>query len=252
MNHFGDLYSLYYDLIYQNKNYSAEVDYVDNLIKSYFGNAKTILDLGCGTGIHARMFCDKGYSVHGADLSESMLERAEIQRKGREDKLFFTHSNIQDLDLDIKFDVVVSLFHVMSYQTTNSDLNKCFEVAKKHLNKGGIFIFDFWYGPAVLTDLPVTRVKRFENDHLKVTRIAEPTLIAADNLVKIDFDLFLENKENKEIASIHELHEMRYLFDNELEIICDNNGLNVVSKLEWLGNKKPGFKSWYAVWIVKV
>ena len=37
---------------------------------------------------------------------------------------------------DKKFDVVVSLFHVMSYQNSNSELFKAFEVAKKHLKDG--------------------------------------------------------------------------------------------------------------------
>src|SRR5690606_25042100 len=102
----------------------------------------------------------KGYSVHGIDLSEDMLKIAETRRKGKENKLNFSHSNIQDLSLDKKFDIVVSLFHVMSYQNSNDEIIKALEVAKNHLVDGGVFIFDFWYGPAVLTDLPTTRIKR--------------------------------------------------------------------------------------------
>ena len=32
MEHFGDIYSQYYDLLYQDKDYAREVNYVDNLI----------------------------------------------------------------------------------------------------------------------------------------------------------------------------------------------------------------------------
>ncbi|MDB4018208.1 class I SAM-dependent methyltransferase, partial [Amylibacter sp.] len=160
MTQFGSLYSQYYDLLYSDKDYEGEVDYVNTLLRENSNNAKTLLDMGCGTGAHAEIFCDKGYNVHGIDLSEDMLKTAETRRKGKEEKLTFSHSSIQDLNLNKKFDAVVSLFHVMSYQNSNNELIKAFDVARDHVKEGGIFIFDFWYGPAVLTDLPVTRVKR--------------------------------------------------------------------------------------------
>lgn len=178
MNQFGDLYSQYYDLLYSDKDYISEVKYVDSLIKANGKNTKTLLDMGCGTGKHAELFCDMGYEVHGIDLSKGMLKIAENRRKNKGDSLSFSQSNIQNLSLNKKFDVVISLFHVMSYQNSNSELIKAFEVAKNHLNNDGIFVFDFWYGPAVLTDLPTTRVKRLENENIKVTRIAEPVIYA--------------------------------------------------------------------------
>ena len=144
------------------------------------------------------LLCDKGYSIHGIDLSEDMLKIAETRRKDKEEKLSFSHSNIQELNLYKKFDVVVSLFHVMSYQNSNEELIKAFEVAKNHLEDDGVFIFDFWYGPAVLTDLPTTRVKRLENESIKVTRLAEPVLYARDNIVDVNYDVFIEDKKTKD------------------------------------------------------
>ena len=251
MTQFGDLYSQYYDLIYKDKDYKAEVDYVDNLIRQNIENVKTILDMGCGTGKHAEMLCDKGYVVHGIDLSKDMLKVAKQRRKGKEDRLSFSHSNIQKLKLNTKFDVVISLFHVMSYQSTNNELIKAFEVAKNHLNDKGIFIFDFWYGPAVLTDLPVVRIKRLENKQIKVTRIAEPVLYPQKNIVDVNYDLFIENKRGGGIVHIKEVHKMRYFFDTELEIICNQVGFEVEQKYKWMSYKNPDFNSWNVVWIAK-
>ena len=152
MSQYGDLYSKYYDLLYSDKDYVIEAKYVEDLIKKNTNNAMSILELGCGTGKHADIFCDSGFIVHGVDDSKQMLNIAELKRVGKENNLFFTHSKIQNLNLDKKFDVVTSLFHVMSYQITNESLVESFRVAKNHLKKRGIFIFDFWYGPAVLTD----------------------------------------------------------------------------------------------------
>ena len=126
MNQFGDLYSQYYDLLYSDKDYISEVKYVDSLIKANSKNTKTLLDMGCGTGKHAELFCDMGYEVHGIDLSEGMLKIAENRRKNKGDSLSFSQSNIQNLSLNKKFDVVISLFHVMSYQNSNSELIKAF------------------------------------------------------------------------------------------------------------------------------
>jgi SAM-dependent methyltransferase len=251
MRQFGDLYSKYYDLLYRDKDYASEVEYVDGLIQSSTNHAKTLLDMGCGTGKHAELFCDKGYVVHGIDLSENMLRIAETRRNGKEDKLTFSHSHISDLALDKKFDVVVSLFHVMSYQNSNDELIKAFEVAKKHLVDGGIFIFDFWYGPAVLTDLPTTRVKRLENEHIKVTRLAEPVIHPQQNVVDVNYNVFIENKQTKEVVEKKELHKMRYFFDTELDLICQKVEFNVIQKYEWMSNKSPDFNSWNVVWVVK-
>ena len=251
MNQFGDLYSQYYDLLYSDKDYVGEVEYVDGLIKANFKNAKTLLDMGCGTGKHAELLCEKSYIVHGIDLSEDMLKIAETRRNGKEDRLSFSHSNIHELNLDKKFDVVVSLFHVMSYQNTNEELIKAFEVAKNHLSDDGIFIFDFWYGPAVLTDKPVTRIKRLENESIKVTRLAEPVLYADKNIVDVNYDVFIKDRISKEVVEKKELHKMRYFFDTELEMICKQVGFDVIQKYEWMSNKNPDFNSWNVVWIIK-
>ena len=54
MNQFADLYSQYYDLLYQDKDYAAEVDYVDDLINVIFkvlDNENTIGEVyNIGTG----------------------------------------------------------------------------------------------------------------------------------------------------------------------------------------------------------
>jgi len=251
MEQYGDLYSQYYDLIYTDKNYESEVEYIDKLIKENINSAFTILDLGSGTGKHAELLCDKGYQIHGVDLSFEMLKIAEKRRNGKEHKLTFSQSNIQDLELNKKFDIIVSLFHVMSYQNSNEELIKTFEVVKKHLKNGGIFIFDFWYGPAVLTDLPTNRVKRFDNENIKVTRIAEPFLNAQKNVVDVNYDVFIEDKKTNEIKEKKELHKMRYLFDTELEIILSKIDFNVIQKYKWMSLETPDFNSWNVVWIVK-
>ncbi|MBT3981967.1 MAG: class I SAM-dependent methyltransferase [Bacteriovoracaceae bacterium] len=251
MSVFGELYAKCYDLVYESKEYDSEVDYVSSLIKKYAGNSKSILDLGCGTGKHAELFLNKGHSVHGVDLSDEMLEIAKKRIGEENSEVRFSCANITELSLDKKFDTVVSLFHVMGYLTTNANVGDVFRVASDHLNQGGLFIFDFWYGPGVLTDMPETRIKRFGDDDIDVTRLSEPEFFERENMVRVNYHFFIKDKKSSEIIEKSEKHDVRYFFDPELEMFCESNGFEIAQKLQWLTDESPSFGSWYVVWVLR-
>src|ERR1019366_7539077 len=74
---FGRPYAHQYDALYGEKNYTAECDAVEELLRRYgSGPRHTLLDLGCGTGTHALLRADRGYAVTGVDRSAAMLECA--------------------------------------------------------------------------------------------------------------------------------------------------------------------------------
>lgn len=237
-------YAKYYNLLYTDKNYQAEVEYVDSLIKKFSKKkVKTILDLGCGTGKHAFHFADRGYQVDGIDLAKEMITIARTTNKYL-DKIKFRVADARHFNLKKKYDAVVSLFHVINYQITNDDLNNTLKCVYNHLNKKGVFIFDCWYGPAVLIEKPSIRVKRFEDKDLKITRTAEPIIYPNENLVDVNYQIIIINKKTKRIKEIKETHRVRYLFKPELELFLKNNGFEIVNFSEFMTNKKPGFATW--------
>lgn len=246
MNVFGD-YSKYYNLLYKNKDYSKETEYIINFIKEFRPDAKTILDLGCGTGKHDEFLLKKGYCICGVDISEKMLNEAKKLSHGED--LYFLQGDIRNLDLGKTFDVVVSLFHVISYQVSNDDLKNTFETAYSHLKNGGIFIFDCWYGPAVLTDRPITRVKRLEDEEIKILRIAEPVMYPNKNLVDVNYEIIIENKQTRQYKILNETHTMRYLFKPEIEIYMENANLKLIKCEEWLTGREAGFDTWGVTFI---
>jgi len=75
-------YSKYYNLLYKDKNYISETDYIVELIRKNTLNSKTILEFRCGTGSHALCFAEKGFSVNGVDLSEGMVKSANEKKWG--------------------------------------------------------------------------------------------------------------------------------------------------------------------------
>ncbi len=66
-------YARYYALLYRDKDYVAEADYVAGLVKKYHPDAQSILELGFGTGIHASLLAEKGFTVYGIERSPETL-----------------------------------------------------------------------------------------------------------------------------------------------------------------------------------
>ena len=71
----------FYDLIYRDKDSAAESEFVYNRIRKYTPDASSVLELGCGTGIHAQYLAEYGLEVFGIDQSLQMLEKAEARKK---------------------------------------------------------------------------------------------------------------------------------------------------------------------------
>jgi len=246
MSVFGT-YSRYYNLLYQDKDYAGEAEYIRSLITRHCPQAQTVLDLGCGTGQHDHLLAQMGYDVTGIDRSEEMLNIANAQSSTPT----FHQDDIRTVRLNTTFDVIISLFHVMSYQTTNADLAAAFATARAHLKPGGLFLFDCWYGPAVLTDRPSVRVKRLEDGVISVTRIAEPVMHENDNLVDVNYQVLVRDKSSGDVVELKESHQMRYLFRPELELLLAEAGLSLFESVEWLTDNKPGFTTWVVCFLVR-
>lgn len=241
-------YSYYYDLLYKDKNYFKEAEYIDKLLKDEKKEINTILNMGCGTGNHDVKLSEFGYKIHGIDLSEEMI--SEAKQKECKD-LSFEVADIRNYKSKEKYDAVTSLFHVISYQNTNEDLLNTFKTAYNSLKEGGVFIFDCWYGSGVLTDLPTVRVKKVENDKCKVIRIATPEMFAIKNLVHVNYETIIIDKKTKQNKVLNEVHKMRYLFTPEVEYMLGNVGFNNIKCYEYGTMDKPDFKSWYVCFICK-
>lgn len=245
-------YASYYDQLYKDKDYEVEVEYIVNILMNQNISSGSILDLGCGTGAHAEFFAKKGFNVHGVDISEEMIEIASKKDYGQfSDSLNFELGDVKTFQIDKKFDAVLSLFHVISYQTTNEDLLSTFLTASKHLNSEGIFIFDFWYGPAVILDKPVVRVKRFNEDGLNILRIAEPEIHFNSNVVDVNYTIMVSKDSEDKTEVLSEKHSMRYFFLPEMISALKLAGMEYILSNSWLSNDPMSEKSWQGLIIAK-
>lgn len=242
----------YYDLLYRDKDYKAESEYISKLIRQYAPQSKSLLNLGCGSGSHDLELAKYGFEIDGLDLSQEMIAKAEEKRKLSiyKDTLRFSQGDIRKVNYQKKFDIITSLFHVFSYLTSNKDMESAAKSAYMQLNDDGILIFDCWYGPAVLIEKPTVKIKRFESNGIKLTRIAEPDLDTANNKVTVNYTLF-PKENNQYLEPIQESHTVRYWFIPEIEYIFTNAGFSLLNCHEWMSDKKPGTDTWGVVFILK-
>lgn len=241
-------YSAYYDLLYREKDYPAEAEYVARSIRSIRPDARSILEFGSGTGRHGRLLAGMGFDVHGIERSAEMVALAQASANGHsQDAKGSFVCEVGDIcasRLGRTFDAVIALFHVISYQTSNEALLATFRSAAEHLKPGGVFLFDVWHGPAVLTERPSVRVKEVSDALHRVKRTALPELDTNRNTVTVVFDMECEDFTSGQKISFREEHPMRYLMPSEIESLAEASALSCKWSEEFETSRRPSESTW--------
>jgi SAM-dependent methyltransferase len=161
------------------------------------------------------------------------------------------NGDIRRLALNRSYDAVIALFHVVSYQTTNDDVQSLFASAARHLGPSGVFFFDVWHGPAVLHQRPSVRVKRVEDDTRRLTRVAEPELDTNASVVTVRYTMMAESKTDGQHATFQETHRMRYFFPQEVALLAGHAGFQVEHAEEFLSARAPSEATWGVAYILR-
>ncbi|RYD72357.1 MAG: class I SAM-dependent methyltransferase [Sphingobacteriales bacterium] len=132
----------YYDALYHFKDYKAACNHIDTFIKEQSIDAKSLLDVGCGTGQHLAHL-QEYYAVEGLDLNEELLAVA----RERCPDVTFHHDNMTTFRLNKTFDVVGCFFSSIAYVQTVDGLNKAVAAMEKHLKPNGLLLIEPWITP---------------------------------------------------------------------------------------------------------
>ena len=225
-------YANLYDLYYAEKNYAAEVDFVLGMAARFSGGSPaSVLDMGCGTGRHLLEFSRRGLACAGFDMSEAMLAQARKRLAGRDVTL--AQGNLTDFANGLTYDLVVSMFAVMGYLTTNGDLVAGLRTARRHLRPGGLFVFDGWFGPAVLANKPEIRTHEYADGSQTVRRRAVPVLDPVRQTVQVRYEV-RTYEGAKLLQEVQEEHCMRFMFVREVALAMDAAGLELAHACPFL------------------
>jgi SAM-dependent methyltransferase len=223
-----DAYARYYDTLYDDKDYESECDFLEKIFQTFASHpVRRVLDLGCGTGGHVLPLSRCGYTVLGVDRSPQMLDTARAKAEQASLEIAFHEGDIHKLNLGQTFDAVIAMFAVVSYQTTNTDLSATFRSARRHILPGGLFVFDAWFGPAVLAQRPEDRVKIVEKDGERVIRLAKPVHDVLHHTVRVNYKV-MRIKDGRVLDEADESHLMRFLFPQEITYYLEESGFRLL------------------------
>jgi ubiquinone/menaquinone biosynthesis C-methylase UbiE len=217
----------YYDLIYHDKDYAKECDFLESIFTEFSKKPNSILDIGCGTGGHAIHLAKRGYEVSGIDISKEMIEVAKSKIKQKNVKTEFLVSSMQEFNLNKKFDVCISMFSSINYLLSYNDVKKTFTNIRYHLKEEGLFIFDCWNAIAVTQSYLPVKIKAFEDEKYKIIRISETKVNKLKQLCEIKWTYIVIQKDIiKDYFS--EILKLRIFFLEELRYLLDSCGFRVL------------------------
>lgn len=187
-----------YDIFYQSKGYVRECDFIAALLNKH--DARTVLDIGCGTGSHLQLLEERGFDGEGLDANSAMLDIARQKVRGR-----LTHASMTDFKLGRKFDAIICMFASFNHLLSYEDALKALQCFKSHLNDGGIVLIDLHNpssdGSKVDAFGNIEREMRWRVDKMRKLELTAVTFKTPDGEVS-----------NERVLRLYSINDMRTLF----------------------------------------
>ena len=203
----------YYDAFYYKKDYIKEVEFLRNFIKS----DDEVIDIGCGTGIHASILEKDNKIVDGLDLNEEMIKIAKTRLKGTLYK-----QNMLNIKINKKYDVIISMFAVINHLNSINELEIVLNNFNNILKEEGLIILDL-HNPSSSgskTD-NIDNMKRTMTWNFDKINNIETTEI----IYEIDNEIY-KDKHIFKIFTIDEIKEITKKVGLEVENIYENYDIN--------------------------
>ncbi|HEX5871028.1 MAG TPA: class I SAM-dependent methyltransferase [Longimicrobium sp.] len=209
----------FYDLIYGEKPYEGEAEWVHGRIQAHLrsgGNA--LLDVGCGSGNHLAHL-RRHYRCDGLDLDAGLLA---IARERYPDSAFH-QADMADFDLGRRFDAIVCLFSAIGYVRTVERLGETMRTFARHLRPGGVAVVEPWLTPDVFRPGHV-RVDMPEHPEVTVVRMVHSGM--RGDLSVLTFSYLIGRAEG--VQHFKERHELGLFTREQMMDAFRGAGLEVV------------------------
>lgn len=160
-----DLLAVHYDAVTGDS--AAETEFIHALIEQHHSQAKTLLDLACGTGGMSALLAG-AYQVSGLDISPGMLA---VAREKLPAGTPLYQADMTCFRLDVKFDAIVCAYQGVNHLLSLSAWRRFFSCAYEHLNDGGVFIFDIITVSDLVRMASVPKIVQQFGDNYLVIRV---------------------------------------------------------------------------------
>ncbi len=239
MSSYFGLHAQLYDSIYADKPYEKEVGFIHSCLKKYSSYKITdILELACGTGNHSFELEKFGYKLKALDYSPDMLDQARLKAQRFNSKVKFMLMDMRDLPIfKKKFDSTICLFDSLGYVLTNDAIRKVLQGVHKNLKKNGLFIFDFWYAPAMIEHFDPLRTRTFRHKGLTFIRTSETSLDLFSQIATVYY-VINEIGKKGQVPQFKETQKNRFFLIQEMTLFLTTSGFQVLKYFDGCSDKE--------------
>jgi SAM-dependent methyltransferase len=234
----------YYDLIFQGKDYIAESKFIKGAIKKRKVYAKSILDIGCGTGSHLNLLIDDFEILSGIDLNSEIIKEA----KKKSPKIYYQVAGMLDFKLSQKFDVIVCLYSVFNYNLTVKDAKNTLKNIKNHLNTRGLVIFAL-YSPRNIKK--ETSLHTGKNSNVEVVKINMHSVDPKTHIQVSDFVVLIKDKNGVDFCT-EKGHKYRIYEIDEFTKMLRKVGFTNIDVFDGFSNKRASDETEYPVFVANL
>jgi SAM-dependent methyltransferase len=169
----------------------------------------SVLDVGCGLGLHVIELTARGYTSVGVDLSLAMLARAAEEAQARGVRINFLHADMRDLTFEASFDAVTCLGTSLGYFDDETN-RKVLERLLRALKPGGVLLLDVVNRDHVIRSQP--NLIWFEGDGCVCMEESEFNYFTSRLHIKrtviLDIGRQLEHEYSLRLYSLHEIGQL--------------------------------------------
>lgn len=226
-----DQIARFYDLIHAELTGDLEL-----LLSLASGEARNVLDLGCGTGRITIPMARSGHRIDGIDQSKEMLDLARQKLDGEPEEVrssvFLTEGDMTDFHFEQRYDLVL-ISHNTLHEHQRYQVRLIFQQIQKHLAPDGFLFLDL--------SNPFTYFSHQEGDNVWIEdqSFQDPNtgyLLHQRSSVSIDKSdqrvrvlRTLKSYEDDTIPEGAYTHESTYhlLYPHEVELLLNKAGMQI-------------------------
>lgn len=169
----------FYDALYrkntvEGKGTACECDFIEEMLKRNASPVASVLDIGCGSGMHAAEMANRGYDVLAADLAEEMLQLARKRNLALGAKIEFMQADMRNFVTPREFDAIICMTNAFLCNYKDGHVRDALRCFAASLRPGGVALIEATSYPALIAanEFPYTYVDSAEVNGKEVTEIS--------------------------------------------------------------------------------